>query len=773
MTGREDVFNKAMNEGHSAAWDQAWEKATVFYRTALEEFPENPNALNSLGLALFELHQFDDSLKVYQHAARCSPSDPLPLERIANISERLGNRKIAVQAAMQAAALFIEQKNVTKAIENWLYIIQISPENIQAHSNLAMVHAKLGHAPQAVKEYLALASLLQRAGKVDKARELIARCLILIPNSSEAREADNLLKKGQLLPPSARPKGGTDPLQMASIQQLEESEPADDILDPISEARQKSLTRLAERLFELSGNDDNDSSSERRGMKAIMGGTGPLSLERSNSSLILMHLGQAIDAQINHKDSDADEELEKVLEAGFSDAALYFDLGMLRTQGNRLESALRYLEHSVKHPDYALGTRLLIGQTMLKMGRKNEASIQYLEALKIADSLVVEPDQADTIRQLYDPLIEAQAQQSEDADQEKICNVIDDLLNKPNWRAQVLKGRAQLPESGENSMLVPLAEILTQTKSSHVIEAMSNVHNLASAGQFRSAMEEAYYSLQYAPTYLPLHTLISELLIQEENIPDAITKLSVVAHAYAVRGDSKQSIRLIRKIIQLSPIDLSLRNRLIDQLVECGEVEEALTEYLDLADLYYHQAELGIARETFTSALRLCQQTNVSSDWNVRILKNMADIDMQHMDWRKACRIYEQIRTLRPNDMTVRKYIIELNIRLGQPDQAYAEIDDFVANLDSNGLRADAIPFLEDLLEEYPNQAILRRYLGEEYRHAGRIEDAVVQLDSLGEICLKAGDTQAAIQAMESIIALNPSNANQYLEGIKKLKEKK
>jgi tetratricopeptide (TPR) repeat protein len=770
MTGREDFFNKAMNEGHSAAWDQSWDKATVFYKTALEEFPDNPKALNSLGLALFELQQFDESLEVYQHAARFSPTDPLPLERIAQISERLGQIKIAVQAAMQAATLYINQKNVEKAIENWLRVTQISPENSQAHSNLAMVHAKLGHNPQAVMEYLAVASLLQRAGNIEKAGEMIARCLDLMPNNPEAREAFNLLKNGQLLPPPMRPKGGTGPLRMASIRQLETPEPIDIGLDPISEARHKALTKLAELLFEFTSDDEEKTPSERRGMKAIMRGTGPLLLEKGDSALILLHLGQAIDAQTHDKDLEAAEELEKALAAGFSDSALYYDLGMLRAQGNRLESALRYLEHSVKHSDYALGTRLLMGKTMLKMGRKNEACIEYLEALKIADSMVVEPDQADTIRQLYDPLIEAQMHQTKETDQEKVCNVIEELLNKPDWRAQVAKGRAQLPEIEETSTPLPLAEILTQTKSSQVIEAMSNVHKMVRAGQFRSAMEEAYYSLQYAPTYLPLHILISDILIEDENIPDAIAKLSVVAHAYGVRGESAQATKILRKVIQLSPMDMSLRNRLIDQLVARGQAEEALTEYLELADFCYRRAELGIARKTFTAALRLCQQTNVSSDWNVRILKNMADIDMQHLDWRQACRIYEQIRTIRPTDMTVRKYIIDLNIRLGQPGQAYAEIDNFVAYLNSNGLRADAIPFLEDLLEEYPNQAILRRYLAEEYRQAGRVEDAIVQLDSLGEICLDAGDKETAIHAMESIVALNPPNADQYQAVIRKLK---
>ena len=32
MAGREDVFQKSMNMGHSAAWDQQWERAAGFYR---------------------------------------------------------------------------------------------------------------------------------------------------------------------------------------------------------------------------------------------------------------------------------------------------------------------------------------------------------------------------------------------------------------------------------------------------------------------------------------------------------------------------------------------------------------------------------------------------------------------------------------------------------------------------------------------------------------------------------------------------------------------
>jgi Tfp pilus assembly protein PilF len=61
MPGREDVFQKSMNEGHSAAWDQEWSKAAGAYRKALQEMPDHPKALNSLGLALFQQANFEEA----------------------------------------------------------------------------------------------------------------------------------------------------------------------------------------------------------------------------------------------------------------------------------------------------------------------------------------------------------------------------------------------------------------------------------------------------------------------------------------------------------------------------------------------------------------------------------------------------------------------------------------------------------------------------------------------------------------------------------------
>lgn len=51
MNGQEQRYQQAMTRGHSAAWDQDWERAAAYYGQALEEHPEDPKALTSLALA--------------------------------------------------------------------------------------------------------------------------------------------------------------------------------------------------------------------------------------------------------------------------------------------------------------------------------------------------------------------------------------------------------------------------------------------------------------------------------------------------------------------------------------------------------------------------------------------------------------------------------------------------------------------------------------------------------------------------------------------------
>ena len=340
---------------------------------------------------------------------------------------------------------------------------------------------------------------------------------------------------------------------------------------------------------------------------------------------------------------------------------------------------------------------------------------------------------------------------------------------RPDWREQLHKTRDQMPKQ-DGEMLATLADVILQAQSSSVIESMNRINQFARMGALRSAMDEAYYAVQYAPTYLPLHTLMGDLLVQEDRTADAIAKFSVIAHSYSVRGEVVQASKLLRRVIQLSPIDTGARNRLIDQLIARGQIDDAIQEYLELAAIYNRLAELDMARKTFTRALRVAQQGKAHREWNTHILQRMADIDLQRLDWKQALRVYEQIRTLAPDDETARKQLVELNLRMAQTDKAMSELENYTSHLESQRRDDTAVIFIEDLIRDHDDEPLLKRALASRLFHAGRVDEAVNVLDALAEDLVKLGDKQGALEAVNQIVLMNPPRVDEYRQMLNQLR---
>lgn len=752
-----------MSQGHSAAWDQLWGRAADYYRQALDIFPNHPQALTSLGLALYEMQDFEESLRVYQQAAVISPLDPIPLEKCALLFERLGGLDQAAQTGLRAAELYLKNREVNKALENWGRVTRLDPENLVGHARLALVYDKLGQKDRAVGEYIALASLFQARGDIQKAVQAINQALQTAPNNRKAAEAMNMLKQGRQIPKPVRQRGGTAPLRMAQVRQLEagDGEAAEKKLDPVSEARQKALTALADLLFEVP-EEEEEVAENRRGLQAIVrgaGGGGGRSVDRTR---IWLHLSQVVDLQTRGKGSQALTELERAVEAGLESPAAYFDLGYLQHQDRQYETALANLQLSVRSSEFSLGSRLLLGDIYRRMDRTRESALQYLEALKLADAEVVPAEYADDLRQLYDPVIEAHRQQSDEEYLARLCANVRDLLLRSDWRTQLEQARKQLPSLSDDAPPMPLAEILTEAHSSQVVEMLTQIHQLAEAGHTRSALEESFYALQHAPSYLPLHTYMGDLLLEQGQTQDAIGKYTVVARAYSTRGEPHRAVDMYRRVLRIAPMDLNAHNSLIEQYLLMDKHELAIQQYMDLAEVYYNLADLDMARKTYTDALRQAQQSRVDRSWRVRILYRMADIDMQSLDWRQALRIYEQIRTLQPEDRKARSHLIDMNFRLGLEQQALGELDNYLRYLGESGQRDEAVFFIETLVDENPERSVLRFRLADVYRHLGRTDQAIEQLDAAGEALLEAGDRAGAIRAVQAILAMNPPNVQDY-----------
>ncbi len=779
MSQPEHLYREAMSQGHSAAWDMDWERAAAFYLKALKVKPNDFAALTSLALAQYELGRLEEAAKLYAQAARLHPKDPVPWEKLALIYERRGQIKNAIKAALQAAEAHARQGDIQKALDNWKRVIRLDAENLQAHARLAMVYERSKRLNDAVQEYVAVAALLQARGETSQALQTVEKALQLVPNHPDALQARALLMRGKPLPKPKRIRGGTAPLRMARIRQMEaaeeeETRPVALAQDVITLARRRALTALAELLFATAEEGDHEEAAHdrRSSIDALLRGapTNP-NARKAHRDRILLLLGQGVDYQTQGKFEQAAVELARVHKAGLQHPALDFDLGWLYFTIQRPKDALRHLKEAVLHPDYALASHLLLGRLYRQDGHTKEAALEYLAALQQADALTLPTDEGQAVIQLYDPIAQAIGQEEDTERLEQFMDSVEQLLSDPNWQEKLRDARAQLPPPPPGVPALPLADILFHAESGQIINALARIVRLRERRSLGAAMEEAHLTLMQAPTYLPLHTLIGDMLEELGKAEQAREKFAVIARTYAVRGEGERAVEYYRRALRLAPMDLDLRLALIQTLVAQDRVGEAVGEYIDLAETYYRLAEIRLATNTYEEALRLSQRMGRSgTTWRLQILRRLADLAEQSLDWHRALRYYDQIRSLAPDDLEARWRAARMHFRLGKVAQGISVLDDALQLARQSLSVEEQIALIEQLHADFPDIPEITMRLGRLYALAEQTERAIQTYDAAGEKFLEQNDVAGAIRAIQAILALNPPQAEDYRRALEALR---
>jgi len=255
---------------------------------------------------------------------------------------------------------------------------------------------------------------------------------------------------------------------------------------------------------------------------------------------------------------------------------------------------------------------------------------------------------------------------------------------------------------------------------------------------------------------------MADMLWESGRQEEAIAKYLIIADAYQTRGEKRHATTIYRRLLRLMPMDVQIRSRLIDLLISHDEIDQALEQYVALADTYYQLAQIDKTRETYEAAMHHVPRTVQSRHWARQILHKIGDIDVQRIDWRRAIQDYEQIKSIAPEDEGARLSLIELRFKTGDSARAVRELDELLVTFTSSGKGRHVIPVLEEQTRNHPNEMALRMRLGRAYLSSGMPAQAIEQLDALGELQLQAGLQKEAAATIRGIIALNPPNVAQY-----------
>lgn len=754
MAGNRKVFEEAMQLAANAAWDQNWAKSIEAYQRALAEYPRDPNALAGIGLAYAGAGQPKAALEAYENARKVAEDDPVLLERIGQTCEQLGQGRAAAEAYMASAECYVSQQQATHlALERWKDAARAWPDSLQAHAQLLRHYQGQGKIQEAVTECLALAEIYRTQGQMDHAVQVCEHAAKLAPRDPEVLAALDSLRFGEQSAPAPKTESGEaelptmedEPISPANLGlATPDAETAEGRGSPVALARQKALSDLAESFFEE---------------EAI---TAPSAALPPNKAEIDGLIGRAIDCQTRGQVDKAIDAYESAVAAGADQPAVHFNLGLLYQEKLRFDAAISQFECAVSHPEYTLGSQFALGECHRAKGRIDEALEHFVEVLKIVDLGTVRHEQADDLIQLYEHLADGFVAKGDREQALEFTNSLVLFLSEQGWEDKVVQARRRLDVLAEEGPTLSLAEVLMTPDSDRILESVALSQEYTKRHMFYAALEESYSTLGSAATYLPTHRQLGQVLLAMGKIEEAVVKFVVVADTYLARGNVSQAVAMYKRALTLSPMDTSVRTKLIDVLVSHGEIEDALENYLNLADSYYNLAQMDKAREAYQEALRLAPRGDPDRRWAVRILHKIGDLDMQRVDWKRAVSVYEQIRKLAPDDERARLTLMGLHYRLGRPDLAIAELD-VLLKVHREAKRTQRIfAILEDAVNERPDDIPLRTRLAQEHLNAGNVDKALEHLDKLGDLQLNAGRAEDARATIRAIIALNPPNVIAY-----------
>ena len=752
-------YEEALMQGHSYSWDQEWDQAIQEFQRAINFSPEEPAPYAGLGMAFFELADLEKSLNNYKLAARYSRGEMIYLKHVADVQERLGYLHDAGQTYMAIGEIQLRRRRLDEAVGNWLRAVRLEPDLLSGHQRLAAVYKRQGLAANAVREYLGIARIYSGRGETSKALKACQLALELDPRNPDILTAIELVERGkdlftegESLPVDSLPKEEEIPGKLErAVTSLEsdlfERQPLAEkksAKDPVESAQDTALEELATEIF--SNGNKEDISETAEGMSV---------LERD------AFVSQALDFQTRGMFKEAISCFENAIEGGFTNSAANYTLGILYQSEDQLDKAIGHFQKSAQSDIYRLASHYATGNIYSSLGRTGPAIQNFVTVLKIIDLGAVLENQTDRVVELYDYL---EGDLLSSGDPEKATRFIKSLssfLDRGDWEDNVQMARNRLNDLSLNDQVLILGDMLI-AGSTQVLESLHLSQQYSGRGKFDTAVEEVYRAIQLSPDFLPGHLQLAQLMADQDRVDIAVDKFVMIGDTYNVRGDVKAAVETYERALEYAPSNIPTRKQLVELLVKSQQLDRAVDHAVAMGEAFYGLAQVDKARMAYVDALKITAQLPDGDQRRPDLLRRIADIDLQRLDWKEAIAAYSELSKLDPTDENAAITLIDLFFKIERPDLALGWLDQFLIRMVRDRRGARVPMFLERLADQRPNEPGLVDRLARLYIKQKRKIEAIKLLDELGESQLDGGDLRGAMNTIERILQQEPEDEDSY-----------
>lgn len=752
MAGDQNKFQTAMTHADRFSQEGKWADAMKAYRFAMAEFPNNAAAIIGFGKAALNSGQMDLARKAFQQTLKVNPTNLDALSHMGDLYERSGQLDAAAETYLRMGNVYASRNDLDAAVDTWTRALRLDSGHVDAHRKLAEGLAQQGKTRPAARQYLTLASIHQRRNNMERAVETIETAQELIGDDPGVIAAFEAIQTGHPIQPdkiSDTPPQTEEPVQTFS--EFEDEFGDED--DPFG-------------LDDLFGAGEEETSSTitsgglvESGRQTAMETLANVIFEDSDNPGTMLIM-QALDMQSRGEISEAIDNYQQATQLGSSQPALYFTLGLLYRQQGQLNEAAEMLKVSAQDKTYNTSAQFALGEIYHATHDHKLAIRHFAEALKIIDMETVSGQRSYELTQTYSTLADRFA----DDDSEKVAQFIaavQNFFSQSDWERRVYEARQRMNDVAEEGHTMSLAEFLETPETEVIVTTLATTGEYLSRNMLMTASEECLRAIQKAPSFLPLHVRLADILLRQEQHDAAITKYLYISRVFQMRGQPDQAVSIYHKILKLAPMDVTVRSKLIDLYISFNDLPKALEQYLVLADSYYQLAQVDRALEKYNEALRMAATADGANNWRSEALTRMADIYNQRFDWAGATAAYEELLTLNPSDDRSLRQLVDLYYKQNKTANATKSLDKLLAIYQRRN-PLQSLDLLKELSSTYPDDMLLRQRLADAYAQNNMTREAIAEYDTLGEMQMENGLRDQAIQTIQAIINLGPDDVEGY-----------
>lgn len=288
---------------------------------------------------------------------------------------------------------------------------------------------------------------------------------------------------------------------------------------------------------------------------------------------------------------------------------------------------------------------------------------------------------------------------------------------------------------------------------------IAKAEKLVSKGKIEDAIKQYETILQDSPSDVNILNRVGDLWVRANRTQEAVSVFSRIAEHYSRDGFFLKAIAIFKKINKLDPSRLDVYEKLAELYSRQGLAMEAKSQYMVLADAATKQGNTKSALETYKKIADLDPNS-------INVHVKLADLHQAAGDKQKALEQYEKV-----GRMLLRKGMVDESVQVFQkalkidPDNVDL-IGSLAGAMTEAGQAAQALVILESARAENPSNGKLTSLYGRTLLESGQrgkaksvLEEAVAVLPgehdsriALSELYLAESSTDLAQEILEPVV---------------------